>query len=105
MNRARHDRHFRDPRLESDFSLVKILAHAGRHVETERAAARQEYRVHLLHEVHGIQQIGFDRSGRRPANIDAGDRSRFGKNHRAAGQPLRARDLTDLDARNIGDAA
>ena len=104
QNRARHDRHFRGSRLESNLPLVKILAHARRDIESERAAARQEHRMHLLHEIHRIQQIGFDRSRSRPANIDAGDGSGFREDDGAAGQPLRARDLADLDSRNIGDA-
>ena len=41
----------------------------------------------------------------RPANVNAGDGAGFGKDHGAAGQPLRACDLTNLDARDVGDAA
>ena len=99
-----HDRYFRGSCLESDFSLVKVPAHASRDVEAERAAARQEDRVHLLHEIHGIQQIGFNRSGSRPANIDTADGTGFGKDDSAASQPLRACNLTDLDSRHGGDA-
>ena len=105
QNRARHDRHFGGSRLESDLPLVKVLAHARRDIEAERAAARQEDRMHLLHEIHWIQQIGFDRSGSRPAHIDAGHGAGFGKDDGAAGQPLRACDLADLDSGNVGDAA
>ncbi len=38
-NRARHDWHFCNPRLESNLPLVKILAYPGRDIEPERAAA------------------------------------------------------------------
>ena len=105
QNRTRDDRHFGRLRLESDLSLVQVFAHAGSDIETERAAARQKYRMHLLHEVHRIEQIGFDGSGRGSTNIDAAHRSCFGKDDRAPRQPLRASDLTDFDPRNIGNAA
>ena len=38
-NRARDDRHFCNSRLETDLPFVKVLAHAGRDIEPERAAA------------------------------------------------------------------
>ena len=60
--------------------------------------------MHLLHEIDGIQQISFDRARRRSPNIDAGHGSRFGKDDRAASQPLRSRHLANLDARHIRDA-
>ena len=53
--------------------------------------------MNLLHQIHRIQQIGFDRSRSGPANIDAGDGARFCKDHGAAGRPFRARDLPDFD--------
>ena len=57
--------------------------------------------MNLLHQVHWIQQVRFNRSRSRAANIDAGDGSRLRKDHGTTGQPLRTRDLSNLDPWNI----
>jgi hypothetical protein len=77
--------------------LVQILSNARRHVETKRAAAREKHRVHLLHEVHRIEQIRFDRSRGGPAHIDTRNSAGFRQDHRAAGRPLAARKVSNLE--------
>src|SRR5688500_16567826 len=54
QNRTWYDGHLGPARLEADLSLVQEFPHAGRDVEAKRTAARQEDRVHLLHEVDRI---------------------------------------------------
>ena len=98
----RNDRHVELSDLEADVALVEVLHHAGRRVEAEGAPARQHDGVHLIHRVHGIQEIGFSRARGRAAHVDAGGGAVAGEHDRAPGGPLRVREMANFDPWNGG---
>ena len=98
--RRRDDRHVCGSEREADPFLLEVPHDAGRRIEAERAAARQDDGVGDLDEVDGIEQIGFARRRSRAAHVHAGRDAGFGQHDRAAGRALGERVMADLDARN-----
>src|SRR5262249_21910092 len=72
-------------------------------LQTERAAAGKNNRIHFIDEIRGLQQIGLARSGRRSPHINTRNRALLAKNHRATGGPARVGEVANLDSRNVGD--
>ena len=74
-----------------------------RRLESERAAAGEHDRVHLLHDVARPQQIGLVRAGRPAAHIDAGDARAIGEDDGAAGDGAPVDPVPDANAGHVGD--
>jgi len=103
-HRGRHDRHLRDAGVEADALLLQVAHHAGGRVEPERAAAGQHQRVHPLHGVARIEEIGLARARRAAAHVRPGDRAAPGEHDRAAGRPLGEGVVTHLQPRHRSEA-
>jgi hypothetical protein len=77
-------------RFEPDIFLFQVLHHAGTRVETVRAAAGENDRVHSFDEVCRVEEVGFPGSGRAAALRDAADGAiRIGENDGASRQTAR----------------
>ena len=60
--------------------------------------------MHVLHQVHGPQQIGLTRAGRAPALIHPADRARFTtQDDCAAGEANGICGVADTDPENRGE--
>ena len=103
----RHDEGLRDAvgrRADhgADAALLEPAHDAAGGVETERAAAGEDDRVHLVDRVDRIEQLGLARARRRAAHVDSGDGAFAGDDHRAAGRPARVGEVADLEAGDRG---
>src|SRR5262249_6939752 len=67
--------------------FFEITHDAVGRVETERAAAGENNRVHLIHSIRWLQKIRFTRAGCRTAHVDTRDRAAFVQDHGATGGP------------------
>ena len=83
--------------------LLEVPHHAGRGVETEGAASREDDGVDLLDRVDRVEQVGLARAGGRAPHIHAADRSLPGQDDSTAGRPAGHFRVADLEARDRGE--
>ena len=93
----RDDWHPGGLRLIPDAAVFQVAHHALGGRQTERAAARQHDRMHLLDRIGGVEERRLARAGRRPPDVDRRGRACLGEHYRAAGGALGQRVVTDLE--------
>src|SRR5262249_36828287 len=86
-----------------DPALFEVAHHSRGRVQSKRAAARQNNAVDLLDRVKRVQKICLASARRRASNINARYRAVLAKDRRASRRPARVREVSHLDARNIGN--
>src|SRR5262249_19046988 len=88
---CRNDRNFTRGSRETRVVFFYVSHHAARCVQAKRAAAGQDYAMHLVDEIDWLEQICLTRAWRRAAHIHACDRTPFIKDNGAASRPSRIR--------------
>src|SRR6202011_5688766 len=82
-NRRWHDGHPRHTHVEANVALLEIVHHSGGGIQPERAAPREYDRVHLLHQIHGVEEVGLPCTRGGAADVHGTDRALFGQEYGA----------------------
>ena len=106
QHRRRHDGHPRRPHRQALALCFQPAHHAAGRVQAEGAAAAEQQRMHPVHQVVGVQQVGLAGARRGAAHVGAGHRAAGRAQHHAAtGGVGRQRVVADPQAGHVGQMA
>ena len=105
QHRPRHDGNAAIAGFKANALFGQPAHHAAGGIQTKRAATAQHDGVHLVHQIRGVEQIGFTGAGRGATDIHRSSGPSGREYHRAARQAFRKREVSYQQAGNIHNGA